>query len=123
MKLSEIVLKVKEKLEDASEKEITEIVNSLESKIIADIFIPSGISYEKRVLDCESDMEASLLLSNDCADFYFYYIMAILAAKDMDITAYENYNTLFNFAYSELSLYFRRNNCPVKQTKIGGRNI
>ena len=123
MKLYYIVGKVLDRLECASEEEIVAIINSLESKIVANIFAPAGIESEERVLIADEDMEANLLLSADCENLYYYYIMTILSAKSMDIEGYENYRKLFDSAYSELAVYVRRNNKPVMRTKIGGSNI
>lgn len=123
MKLFEIILKVKERAENISEREITNMVNSLQLRLSANIFAPCGIKVDSDALDPKTDMEKELLLGPEFADLYFYYIMAIISANEADSTAYDNYFTLFNCAYSELAVQFRRNNCPIKGAKIGGRNI
>ncbi len=123
MKLYSIVIKIKEKFSDASEEEIVAIINALEAKMVAEIFEPVGILKDKTPLNAEPDMERDLLLSSEFENLYYYYVLAILSARDMDIESYENYSTLFNITYSELSLYIRRNNRPVSKTKLGGISI
>ncbi len=123
LKLFDVIIKVKEKAEESSETEIIGIINTLQAKLISSVFEPCQIQTNIEWLDKDSDKDTKLLLEKEFIDLYFYYIMAVLSALNSDIEAYENYSSLFHIEYSEFTLKFRKNNCPKKSVKLGGRNI
>ena len=123
MKLNELILKIKEKIDYAKDKDIIEVVNSLENKIQKHVLTPAGIKPNQEISNEKFDTNRELLLSGEYSELYFYYVMAIISAKEQDTKAYENYMKLFNSEYLDFAVHFRRNNCPVNRAVIGGRNI
>lgn len=123
MKLYELILKVKDKITFVDDKDVIEAVNSLEGKIQKYILAPAGIKPKQEAFNKKFDENTQLLLSEEASELYFYYVMAIISAKEQDTKSYENYMKLFNSEYLDFAVHFRRNNCPVNRTLIGGRNI
>lgn len=123
MKLIDIIEKVKNSRPDATEEFITDTVNSLEAKLIKEIFEPAGIECEKRDINSKADSNTLLLLDTDYSDLYLYHILAVIYAMDMDSEGYNNFMTLYNAVFERFCIYFRKNNRPKSSVHIGGSNI
>ena len=120
MTLLNIITAAMERFPDVSGTEICLIVNELESRLIDEIFSPSGISVRTERLDPETDLNTALLLGEENILLYVYFIFSVLSLRELDFNAANAFSTVFNEKFSELSVFYRRNNPPVKKTVLSG---
>ena len=120
MTLLNIMTKVKERFSNADVKDVCCMVNELENRLMYEIFSPHGVECRHRELDVKKDMNTPLILDEKNISLYIYFIFAVLSLRELDFEASEAYSTLFNERFSELSVFYRRNNIPLKNAPLKG---
>lgn len=121
MTLLKLVIMVKQTFSYADDITICRMTNELEQRIRNDILQPSGIACREENLTADSDMDQALLLSENYASIYLYYIFAGLSLSECDTERYSVYSALFSKEYSKIAADFRKANFPRQKNKyIGG---
>lgn len=60
---------------------------------------------------------ALLILPDEAADMYVFYLLSMICLAVCDIAMYNNYTAMFNQLYSDWQKKHRRENIPTKNTK------
>lgn len=120
MTLFDIFNAVKERFPNTDIKEVCQLVNELESRLVSEIFSPHGIAVRTQRLNEETDTYTPLLLEEENILLYVYFSFSILSLKEMDFEAANAYSTAFNQKFSELSTLYRRNYTPINNVQLSG---
>ncbi len=65
-----------------------------------------------------NDENATLTLDIQWTDIYVYYLMSMIDMANCDVVMYNNNTALFNEMLKSWQKKFRRENMPLKNTKI-----
>ena len=118
MTLLNLTTEVKKHFEGADISDVRRLAGELEMKLCNEIFSPHGIECPGNL--SKRDVNEPLLLDDCHISLYLDYIFAVLSREEADIEAANAFSTLFNQRLSELAVYMRRNNLPVKNTPLKG---
>lgn len=120
MTLFDIITTVNKQFPGISGEDICDIVNELEDKIISEIFSPHGIERPRPPLNAKTDINESLILENKHLSLYTYFIHSVLSLNELDFESANSFATAFNERFKELSISYRRENLPIKNTVLKG---
>lgn len=118
MTLFDLLTTVNKQFPNADKDDICRIANELESRIINEIFSPHGIESKKSKSNEKSDIHSKLILEDEYASLYIYFIYVVLSIKELDFETSNTYSLLFNKKFEELAVFYRRNHLPIKNTAI-----
>ena len=90
-------------------------INSLEMQIREFI-----IMYENGKADSKfmSNDNPTLLLTEENADIYVFYLLSMISMAAYDISMYNNFTAIFNSRFADWQKKYRRENIPSKNTLI-----
>lgn len=100
------------------EKEKTDWINELELRVVRDI-LQKHEGYEEYVfMPYETGEEAVLIVPEPYSDLYIKFLFCQIDLYNAEIDRYNNSAALFNAAFSDYQLYFRRTHMPIQHPAV-----